>query len=232
MTHLTSARGGEAEWPWLLRELLIAEFVRQRSLGYCYTGDVVLPRFGLDPNRATKPEPRAVMDLLARCRSTHNGAYLIGDEAYWLLGYEWPNEGSQRRKCADLVGLNRQGGLVVFECKLVNPYGPFAAVLEGLDYLSCLTTGPNFAKIEAGFAEWFSALEVIPEGFENVRPIADSRHEVIVLGSAEYYAQYRRSDRGVGWDLFAALPLSPSPTLSIRFAESDFTSPQGRWVIG
>src|SRR5437763_56033 len=113
MTHLTSARGGEPEWPWLLRELLVAEFGRQRTSGDCYAGEVVLPRFDSDPSRTAKQEPRAVKDLLACCRSANGGVFRIGDEAYWLLGYEWPNEGSQRRKCADLVGLNPRGGLVV-----------------------------------------------------------------------------------------------------------------------
>lgn len=161
--------------------------------------------------------------------------YRIGEQPYWLLGYEWPNQGGDKEKGqrADLVGLNLAGGLVVFECKLENRYGPLASVLEGLDYLSCLTSGPNFAKVSEGFQRWVSRSGFVrPEIFHSVYPLRNAPHEVIVLASADYYRQYRTSPRGAGWEKLAALPVPPSAGLSIRFAESDFATAQGQWVMG
>lgn len=132
-----------------------------------------------------------------------------------------------------MVGLNALGGLVVFECKLANnSYGPFAAVLEGLDYLACLTSDGNFARVRDGFERWTSRqTAIVPEGFRAVRPMPAVRHEVVVLAPAGYFELYRRSPRGSGWESFAGL--SPSPTTpSIRFAVSDFTSTDGIWATG
>lgn len=235
MEQLNARRGPVAEWPFLLREMLTAEYLCQRERRIEYAGEVYQPRHDCDPSGATKPEPRAVMSLLTTCRTKQGGVLGIGEERFWLLGYEWPNEGGRglSRKCADLIGLTASGGVVVFECKLENPYGPFKAVLEGLDYLSCLTSEPNMSKILTGFTRDLEAGHLLrPSGFESAVPNRDARHEVIVLASAGYYAQYRASDRGRGWELFASLPPAPSAALSIRFAETDFSSPQGRWVTG
>ena len=235
MACLTSPRGAEPEWPWLLRQMLAAEYVRQRRLGFCYAGEVFKDRDGDYPHTAVLPEKKAVKDLYHGCRLNSGRVLRIGEEPYWLLGYEWPNQGGDREKGqrADLVGLNATGGLVVFECKLVNRYGPLASVLEGLDYLSCLTSEPNFAKVAEGFRRWVSKPGFVrPEAFGPTVPSCDSSHEVIVLASAAYYSQYRTSPRGAGWEKLAALPPSPCEGLSIRFAESDFASPLGRWITG
>ncbi len=235
MTCLISPRGAEAEWPLLLREMLNAEYVRQREVGHCYAGEVFKDRDGDYPHTAVVPEKKAVKDLYHACRLNSGRVFRIGKDPCWLLGYEWPNQGGDKEKLqrADLVGLNGAGGLVVFECKLENRYGPLAAVLEGLDYLSCLTSVPNFAKVVEGFRRWISKPGFVrPEEFGSVTPSRESHHEVIVLASADYYSQYRTSKRGEGWEKLAALPSSSSAGLSIRFAESDFASPQGRWVTG
>jgi hypothetical protein len=185
-----------------------------------------------DPAAAVLPEKRAVKDLYHRCRTETAGVFRIGAEAFWLLGYEWPNQGGDRGRRADLVGLTRQGGLVVFEGKLAtNSYSPFAAVLEGLDYLACLTSESNFTKIQDGFSRWAAKQGVtVPPEFQNVAPCSTAEHEVIVLAPADYYGLYSRSVRGTGWQSFAALPASS--VLSIRFAVADFTSPVGTWAAG
>lgn len=218
-THLVSPRGAEAEWPWLLREMLTAEYLRQRALDFCYAGEVFKDRDDDAPSAAVLPEKKAVKEPYHRCRSEAGGVFRIGTEAFRLLGYEWPNQGSDRGRRADLVGLNRQGGMHVFEGKLANnSYGPVAAVLEGLDYLACLTSESNFTKIQAGFSRWVSK-SPMPDGFRGVSPSATARHEVIVLPPADYYALYTRSGRGAGWQSFASLPASS--VLSIRLAVSD-----------
>jgi hypothetical protein len=215
--------------------MLTAEFFRQRDLGICYAGEVFKNRDRDYPHTAVVPEKKAVKDLYHGCRLNAERVFRIGEELYWLLGYEWPNQGGDKEKGqrADLVGLSRVGGLVVFECKLKNSYGPLASVLEGLDYLSCLASGPNFAKVIEGFQQWVSGTGFVrPVVFGSISPLRDSPHEVIVLASADYYRQYRTSPRGIGWEKLAALPPSPSAGLSIRFAESDFATAQGRWVTG
>jgi hypothetical protein len=155
MEYLNSPRGDTPEWPWLLRELLQDEFRRERRGGHCYAGDVFKDRDGEDPTLATAPEKRRVRDLYHACRIQTNGCFHIGNTPYWLLGYEWPNQGREKGRRADLVGLTAEGGLAVFECKVDgNSYGPFAAILEGLDYLACLTAETNFEKIRHGFSRW------------------------------------------------------------------------------
>ena len=96
-----------------------------------------------------------------------------------------------------------------------------------------MTSEPNMSKILRGFTRDLELGRLNrPSGFESAVPNREARHEVIVLGSAGYYTQYRGNDRGQGWELFAFLPPSLSTALSIRFAESNFASPQGRWVTG
>jgi hypothetical protein len=113
-----------------------------------------------------------------------------------------------------------------------NSYGPFAAVLEGLDYLACLTSAANLAKIQAGFERWLSkTTTTVPDEFQGVSPSATARHEVIVLAPGDYYGLYSRSVRGSGWQSLASLPVS-SPVLSIRFGVSEFASSTGMWAAG
>lgn len=234
MDLLKQPRGAEPEWPHLLRQMLTDTYQRERESAGVYAGEVFKDRDGDFPVRAVLPEKKAVKELFHHCRLTTDGVVTVGSERYWLLGYEWPNQGGdgEKGRRADLVGVNAAGGLVVFECKLENNDGPLTAVLEGLDYLSHLTNRPNFAKLASGFTRWAGKPgKVRPSGFEAVSPQWDSSHEVVVLASQAYFVQHRRSQRSPGWELFAALPTGLSAPV-IRFAESDFTSAQARWVTG
>ena len=76
--------------------MLTEEFVRQRALGFCYAGEVFKDRDADDPAAAVLPEKRAVKDLYHRCRVNAGGVFRIGTEVFWLLGYEWPNQGHGR----------------------------------------------------------------------------------------------------------------------------------------
>ena len=221
-------------WPHVFRRVLTETYQRERESAGVYAGEVFKDRDDDFPVRAVLPEKKAVKELFHLCRLTTDGVVTVGSERYWLLGYEWPNQGGdgEKGRRADLVGVNAVGGLVVFECKLENNDGPLTAVLEGLDYLSHLTSQPNFDKLASGFTRWAGKPgRVRPSGFEIVSPLWDSSHEVVVLASQAYFVQHRRSQRSPGWELFAALPTGSSSPV-IRFAESDFTLAQARWVTG
>jgi len=232
MDFLKQPRGAEAEWPHLLRRVLTDTYLRERESEGGYAAEVFKDRDD-SPVQAVLPEKKAVKELFHHCRQNANGVLSVGEDRYWLLGYEWPNQGGDRERGrrADLVGLNTAGGLVVFECKLVNNDGPLTAVMEGLDYLSHLTNPQNFHKVAEGFRHWAGKPQKVrPEAFAAVTPKRESGHEVIVLASQEYFAQHRRSKRSPGWQAFAALPCLPTSPLSIRFAESDFASAEAKWV--
>lgn len=228
MEMLQAQRGEVPEWPSLLAGLLTAEFERQRELGFCYSSEVFKDRDLDDPTTASSPEKRKVRDLYHLCLKQSKGCFTIGDSWYWLLGYEWPNQGSERMRRADLVGLNVSGGLTVFECKLDdNPYGPFASVLEGLDYLTCLAAQQNFEKLQKGFVAWSQKQgRVPPTGFETTCPDRTQMNEVIVLAPPGYYRRYTNSERGNGWNRFANVAAG---SVRIRFAQSGFDSAVGAW---
>lgn len=234
MNFLTQLRGAEAELPRLLLRMLTDTYLREREAPVGYSGKVFKHREDNYPFVAKSgTEKRLVKELFHHCRIEASRCFQIGNEPYWLLGYEWPNRGGNKEKMAraDLVGLNSVGGLVVFECKRAKNAkdGPLMAVMEGLDYLSQLTTRLNFAKIEAGFGDWVvRPSTAVPKGFEKVKPIRKASHEVIVLAPPEYFACHR--DKSSGWELLSALPTLPSVPLSIRFAESDFATASARWV--
>ena len=198
--------------------MLADEYERQRLVDRCYASEVFKDRDDHDPSTAVLPEKKAVRDFYHLCRQTTQGVLVIGEESYRLLGYEWPNQGSESGRRADMVALNSAGGLVVFEAKLENRYSPFAGVLEGLDYLACLTCAANFAKVESGFLRWNAkAGNPSPTIFTDVVPRIDALHEVIVLGSPEYYGRFDRSGRGNGWKEFV---LAPAPAKNMQIGRA------------
>jgi hypothetical protein len=134
---------------------------------------------------------------------------------------------------ADLVALNASGGLVVFECKLEsNSDDPVTALLEGLDYLACLTSPPNFAKITDGYSRWITEPNRnLPARFRDVAPRIDSQHEVVVMAPAGYFEKFTRSRRGDGWKLLADLAPIEGDPVRLRFAQSEFDSVSACWTV-
>ncbi len=234
---LTQGRGDTSDWPLVLLELLKLEFNRTRRVWYG-GGRVLVDRDEKDHAEAVSPEKSKTRMLFKKCRDESQGCLQIDGEVYWLVSYEIPCFGKKSHQCADLVGLTETGGLVVFECKLKNSYAPITAVIEGLDYLSCLTAEPNFSQLQREFEEWRQkSTQIAPVDFEDVSPQSKSCHEVIVLATSEYFDHYRtnpdrrrNTQRGTGWSDFAAACAINTHSPRIRFAVTEFTETSAQWV--
>ena len=232
MTALCQPDGNRPEWPLFIRWALQEQLHREQHTEREYAGkQLLISRTDHDYENATG-EKRAAYGLHQNAHQTSSGCITIGDERYWLLSYEVPNQDNSRMRRADLVGLNRTGGLVVFECKLErNPYAPLAAVLEGLDYLACLTCQTNFVRLQGDF--WLLGLTA-PEDFKGIEPTRQACHEVIVLAPKGYYELYTRSNRGSGWRDLARTRTQNWESVRIAFAETEvdgdgFFSQELRW---
>ncbi len=169
------------------------------------------------------PEKRAVYGLCRCCWQESHGCLQLGEASIWLLGYEIPNQLSERKRCADLLGITDQGGLVVFEAKLGEngTHPPISAVLEGLDYLSCMTSLGTFARLTLEFQELKSKLPV-PSGFETVTLNPAATPMVIILADSAYFAFHDRSERSTGWrDFVRCDPIMNSVNIRFAIAERD-----------
>ena len=201
MAKLCEPAGDRPEWPLLLMWMLHEELQRSRLVDCEYAGETILiPRLERRAEAAKKAEDRAVYGLYERSLEERDGLLTIGDQCFWLLSYQVPNQHHQRRSCADLLALTMQGGLRVFECKSASSRtAPVAAMLEGLDYLACLLSPRNFARVQQEFVDLRATLPAIPEGFVEIAPTASASHGVIVLAPQAYFDMYDRSRRGSGW---------------------------------
>jgi len=229
-----NVRGNQPNWPWLLGYALEDEFRRQRAVNKGYSGDVFKDRDDV-PVLDGKNERPMVSQLYHACLQNNSGCLTIGEETFWLLGYEWPNQGgdAEKGRRADLIGLTNDGGLVVFECKLpTNPDPPFTALTEGLDYLSCLMRPLNFDNIIKGFRQWLqNPGKTTPDTHPGIEPQPEAKPAIIVLAPNEYFTgRYTRSKRGDGWADFAAIGNDVCPSFRIGFAASDFQSTKASWV--
>jgi len=232
LSTLIEKRGDTPDWPHVLLPLLQGEFQARLKQRVWYTGArLLIDRDDKDPTDAKAGlEKSATRMLFKRCRDEASGCFTVGDRRFWLLSYEVPNFSNRSRQCADLVGLSDAGGVVVFECKLENPYSPLTSLIEGLDYLSCLVAEPNFGRLRDEFQQWRAKSgQLIPQGFEDVTP-RSSASEVIVLGSPAYYAPYRQSRRGEGWGDLATLCERWQDQPKMGFAVTDFQSTSAAWI--
>ena len=204
--------------------MLCEKHKHEMAIDRPYSGrQILIDRTSHNWEEATVPEKRAVYGLFHHCLKQSESVLTIGDDKYLLLSYEVPNQGNHKGRRADLVGLNQDGGLVVFEAKVAgNSYGPVAALLEGLDYLSAFSGETNLRKIQEEFAEWLDSLKAagysIPSEFQGVKPSAESRCEVIVFATPDYFDQYDATARGAGWQDLSRF--SPKDALvPMRFAK-------------
>ncbi len=241
MNELNQSEGnriGVPEWPRLLVQMLQEQLQLETSVDRVYAGQrILIDRTSHEWKAATVPEKRAVYGLYHQCLEHSHSVLTIGYDDFLLLSYEVPNQGSHKGRRADLVGMNINGGLVVFEAKVSgNGYGPVASILEGLDYLSALRSKANFSRIEKDFQDLKTSIRdagyPLPKQFESVKPSATAQCEVIVFAVGEYFEQYDATARGAGWRDLSRLA-SGDPSVPLRFAKSDvdelgaFRNPMG-----
>jgi len=236
---LDGTRGHKPHWPVMLRQLLASEYRRQQSQLTPYKSTVAIPRNDSSWEGVRKAEDRDVRRLYKTCEDTSKSILTIGKERFLLLGWLWPNQANHSKRQADFVGLNKAGGLVVFEAKgPKNPYSPLMAMLEGLDYLVHLTLAPNFRQIVTHFEDRSRGVEAgqafPPPGFAGTKPNISACHEVIVIAPSAYFRTYARSGatsgRGHGWREFAGTASDGPLELQFRYAETDFTGTTAKWV--
>ncbi len=222
MDRLKNISGARPEWPLLLSWMLEEEFLRQQQNPRPYSGQRVLIDRLLHKYDVAVPEKRAVYGLCHRCWQEAKGCLWIEGMPIWLLSYEVPNQASENGRRADLVGITMTGGLVVFEGKLgTNSYPPISAILEGLDYLSCLTSKATFDRLITEFHEMKVTGQLpVPEGFDNAEPNRSAQPLVIVLADSVYFDFYDRSERSPGWREMVRFGQSTT-TLSMRFARAE-----------
>jgi hypothetical protein len=223
MNRFRRIQAGVPDWLTLDPATLEADYLRQRRLPHRFEGYEVLVDREKRPSpslpRGIGSELAVIRDFYCLCRDRSSRVLTIGQERYWLLSYQCPSQWRYFRRRADLIGLREDGGLAVFECKLRTNRkdNPGIGILQGLDYLTCLTGKQNFRRIEGEFRRWRGSRSTeIPAGFHGCSPNALSRQAVILLAPAEYYAFHERTRRGPGW-------------LEIGFAVSGFNGPTAWW---
>lgn len=100
MDLLKLPRGAEPEWPHLLRRVLIDSYRRERESAGVHAGEVFKDRDDDFPVHAVSPEKKAVKELSHRRRQNAGGMSSVGEDHYWLSGYEWPNQGGDKERGA------------------------------------------------------------------------------------------------------------------------------------
>lgn len=221
MEQLSDDKGRRPEWPLLLSWMLESKFHDEQLIERPYTGAKILIDRTEHQREATVPEKRAVYGLWRRCQQESHGCLQISEMPVWLLGYEIPNQFNEKKRCADLLGLTAQGGLVVFEAKLGKNgnHPPISAILEGLDYLSCLKSAGTFARLTEEFQELKSKLP-IPVGFETVTLNPVAKPLVIILADSTYFEFHDQSGRSGAWRDFVRCGQTMN-SINVRFAISE-----------
>jgi len=230
--------GRRIEWPQLLRFVIEAELARIGKEGQPYKKEVFIDRDKHSiKNEFAEGQHREALKVQRLYREVHrhgNGCLRLGDEDVLLVSYNVPNQGSHRRRCADLMGLRLDGSLVVFECKVKDNAkdNPFRAVLEGLDYLGHLAIPANIASFQKDFRVWHKkereadSRSKIPADFRDVTVKSEARHAVIVLAPENYFTIHQRGNRHPDWHLLSdrALPAGTGLSAGLDFAITDFES--------
>lgn len=229
--------GRRIEWLQPLRFVIETELARIKNKGQPYKKKVFIDRDEHSAeNEFSEGQHREALLVQRLYREVHrhgNGCLQLGEEAVLLISYNVPNQGSHRRRCADLMGLRLDGSFVVFECKVKNNTkdNPFRAVLEGLDYLGHLAIPANITRFQKDFRVWHKkqrdadARSKIPPDFGDVAIKPEARHTVIVLGPESYFSTHQRGNHN-DWHLLSdrAWPSKTGLSVGLDFAITDFES--------
>ena len=232
MNVLGEMSGRRVEWPQLLRSILAHEFRQMREHGVPYKGEVFQDRDGYAKLHANHASPHredlTVYRFYDAIHSAKGGLLTIDDEEVWVVSAQVPNQGSRTRCCADLVGLRKDGALVVFECKVEGNRNdsPLKALLECLDYTGHLMLRSNIDKFNEGLNRWSEKREV-PDGFGGVCLNAESKPVVLVTAPQQYFDLHRSDsqEREQQWWLLSERlwPDSAEP-FRLDFVVTDYSS--------
>lgn len=232
----TKLQGPHPQWPALIGITFDQVFQNQRSIPEGYQGEVFKDRDNDTPHKR-QDEKWLVKTLYLQCLTHHQGLLKLGDEEILLLGWEWPTQGgdAEKKRCADLVGITKEGALVVFECKDEgNPFPPLTALLEGLDYLACLMRTSNFQKILNGFDKWKDKKDKsdkkLPDNFKDVVPSPDANPMLVVMAPQGYFDNWDENVRGSGWRNLISNHRKFMSQVRVEFVISDFKTNQTKVV--
>lgn len=223
-----SIKGKRAAWLPTLGHFLETEFRLQKEVTEEYKSDVFIDRdeYVLDEGES---ENRQVAKLFKHVRTKEDadGCLRYGREKFRLIGLQWPTQGGNKEKGrrADLVGIDSQGGLVVFEAKIKSGTHTLSALMEGLDYLACLLREGNFKKIQVGYDKWASKdNQVLSESFKSVKPKVGVRPTLVLLAPQAYYVKQSNTPRGNEWMEIIKHGETWLPSVRVIIAATDFCS--------
>lgn len=229
MVSLLRTEGGDRmakpDYERIIRGLLASQFNAEMQVDRHYIGpNILIDRSNLE-NRDPTSERGACLGLYNQVKN-QGDQLTIGSDCFRMIGYEVPNQGNFRGRRADLLATNPEGGLVLFECKLAgNSYGPFMAVLEGLDYLAALLQARNYQRVQQELEQPYSDDDELPPWTQLSR---NTVQEVIVLATDSYF---ERAENGrvqdTAWGMLNDCIIQSNPAVRIRFATAKVSKELG-----
>ena len=228
--------GGESDLPIGLVALLEEVFLCQKAVSEAYAGRNVFRNRAnhayVESEAGSQTERRQVQSLFRMIHddtqdASTRGLLHVDDEAIWVPTFEAPNQNEQgvgqRGRRADLIGLDKEGRLFVFEAKAADNGNdtPLSAIVEGLDYLACLLRSGNLEMIEDDLDRIHSS-QGYPDGFAtNVDP--DQKPVVAVMAPQPYWDRFDGSGtkRGEGWQSLMGVK---SELFDIQFLCGEFNN--------
>lgn len=223
--------GNAPLWPMLLGAAFDAEFQHERKADASYKGKIFIDR-DQHPIGESETEPSLIKKFYKALHSNgQNGCLTFGSERIWIIGYQFPTQGGNphKKRQADLIGITAKGALVIFEAKSKSSRDALLlAIVEGLDYLTCLLRPKNFEKLVKGFqeSEWLKRRKkidnLIPQGFDNVLPNPEPMPWLIVLAPDSYFA---KQPEKCDWSVLKSGERLMK-NVQLAFATTDFKSPE------
>lgn len=232
--HVLTWEGSRIEWPRLMRVMFDEEFETVIKQGTPYQGkNVFIDRDSKAEKYRHRPdghrEDLSVYELFRLVHEKQKGCIRVGSELVWLITLQVPNQGKVKGRRADLLGLRKDGSIVVFECKTKNnDYSPIASILEGLDYLSHLMIEDNLGRLATGFKKWREKKRnsegpesAIHRDFESVEIVPESKPALFILAPEAYYL--KRSEHQ--WQMLSDRAVNhKTGRFDLDFATTDYRS--------